>query len=112
MISLHFNFPILISLDYDFPIHKYNQLAIFAVKDCYEVKEAGLSLPETYDLQIDPNTTPSPRVKRFHVVRNSTSTEFLKTALCGIPLQWNSSKLRYAEFQWNSKYSPTNAIFA
>ena len=35
----------------------YNQLAIFAVKDCYEVKEAGLSLPGTYDLQIDPDTT-------------------------------------------------------
>ena len=41
----------------------------------------------------------------------SRSAEFLKTALCGIPLQWNSSKLRYAEFQRNSKYSPTNAIF-
>ena len=56
--------------------------------------------------------TPSPRLTRFHVARNSTSAEFLKTALCGIPLQWNSSKSRYAEFQWNSKYSPTNAIFA
>ena len=56
--------------------------------------------------------TPSPRVTRFHVARNSTSAEFLKTALCGIPLQWNSSKSRYAEFQRNSKYSPTNAIFA
>ena len=57
-------------------------------------------------------STPSPRVTRFHVARNSTSAEFLKTALCGIPLQWNSSKSRYAEFQRNSKYSPTNAIFA
>ena len=56
--------------------------------------------------------TPSPRVTRFHVARNSTSAEFLKTALCGIPLQWNSSKSCYAEFQRNSKYSPTNAIFA
>ena len=56
--------------------------------------------------------TPSPCVTRFHVAQNSTSAEFLKTALCGIPLQWNSSKSRYAEFQRNSKYSPTNAIFA
>ena len=56
--------------------------------------------------------TPSPRVTWFHVARNSTSAEFLKTALCRIPLQWNSSKSRYAEFQWNFKYSPTNVIFA
>ena len=39
-----------------------------------------------------PGPTPSPRVTRFHVAWNSTSAEFLKTALCGIPLQWNSSK--------------------
>ena len=46
--------------------------------------------------------TPSPCVTRFHVAQNSTSAEFLKTALCGIPLQWNSSKSRYAEFQVQS----------
>ena len=51
-------------------------------------------------------STPSPRLTQFCVTRNSTSAEFLKTALCGIPLQWNSSKSRYAEFQWNSTTVP------
>ena len=50
--------------------------------------------------------TPSPRLTWFRVTRNSTSAEFLKTALCGIPLQWNSSKPRYAEFQRNSTTVP------
>jgi hypothetical protein len=40
----------------------------------------------TVDRQVSTLLTPSPHITRFHIARNSTSAEFLKTALCGIPL--------------------------